>query len=566
MDPRPWHEFYDDGVPPSLDYEDVPLGGFIPRAAERWGDRPAIAFMNCRMTYAQLADHVARLADVLTGKGVVKDSKVAIHLPNLPQTIIAFHAVMACGAQAVMTNPLYVSREIEHQWNDAGCKLAITADFLYARTIAPIKDKLPVEQYIVTSIPDYLGFPLNLLAPLKLKRQNPPAIAPMPTGPDITPFKAAIKAAAPRRPDVSVGMDDLAVLQYTGGTTGVSKAAVLTHRNLSYNVQQCRAWMTTLNDGTDVVLAALPYFHIFGLTVCMNMCVWLGANIVVMPNPRDIPALIKATAKHRVTLFPGVPAMFHNINVHPMAAKADMSSVKGIFSGSAPLPIDTMKRFEALTGGIIIEAFGLTETSPGTHVNPMFGTRKPGTVGLPISDTDSRIVDMDDGVTDMPVGQEGELIIKGPQVMQGYWNRPDETALVLKDGWLYTGDLAIADEQGYVSIVGRKKDMIVCGGYNVYPDEIDRVLTDHEDVLEAATIGIPDPKRGETVKSFVVRRPGSALDEAGVVAWCKEQLAAYKVPKLVEFRDELPKSAMLKLLRRELRDQEIARMEAEGGA
>jgi long-chain acyl-CoA synthetase len=361
-------------------------------------------------------------------------------------------------------------------------------------------------------------------------------------------------------------MDDLAVLQYTGGTTGVSKAAVLTHRNLGYNVQQCRAWMTTLNEGNDVILAALPYFHIFGLTVCMNLCVWLGANIVVMPNPRDIPALIKATAKHRVTLFPGVPAMFHNINVHPAAAKADMSSVKGIFSGSAPLPVDTMKRFEALTGGIIIEAFGLTETSPGTHVNPMFGARKPGTVGLPISDTDSRIVDMDDGVTEKGVGEEGELIIKGPQVMQGYWNRPDETALVLKDGWLYTGDLAVADEQGYVSIVGRKKDMIVCGGYNVYPDEVDRVLTDHDDVLEAATIGIPDPRRGETVKSFVVRRPGSALDEDGVVAWCKELLAAYKVPKLVEFRDELPKSAMLKLLRRELRDQEIARMEAEGQA
>ncbi|MCB9897169.1 MAG: long-chain fatty acid--CoA ligase [Planctomycetes bacterium] len=564
MENRRWHAQYDEGVPPSLAYEEVVLGDVVARAAARWPTRDALVFLNCRMTYARLADQVDRLATALTRLGVRAGSKVAVHLPNMPQTAIAFLAVQRCGALAVMTNPLYVPREIEHQWNDAGCEVAITADFLYERSLRDIRDALPIRHYIVASIPEYLAFPLKQLAPLKLRLQKPKAIAAFPTDPDVSAFRKLIDSTPPDPPSPSVSFDDVAVLQYTGGTTGVSKAAALTHRNLVCNIQQCRVWMGTLREGDEVVLAALPFFHIFGLTICLGLGLWMGATIVVMPNPRDIHGLVKAIAKRRVTLFPGVPAMFHAINTCPGVGKVDLGSVKGIFSGSAPLQLDTMRAFEKLTGGIIIEGFGLTETSPVSHINPMFGTRKPGSVGVPLPDTDARIVDMNDPSVVLPANTEGELALAGPQVMQGYWNRPDETALVLKDGWLLTGDLAVMDDDGYFRIVGRKKDMIVAGGYNIYPDEVDRVLTDHPDVLEAATIGIPDPKRGETVKSFIVLREGATLDEEGVRTYCRGQLARYKVPRYVEFRSELPKSAMMKLLRRTLRDEEVRKMESSG--
>ncbi|MFT7462561.1 MAG: long-chain acyl-CoA synthetase [Pseudohongiellaceae bacterium] len=559
MDPKLWHRHYDPGVPAAIDYKEWPICSLLNRTAERYPDHVALIFLNCKLTYRELKDQVDRLATVFTNLGVVKDSRVAVHLPNLPQTVIAHYAALACGAQVVMTNPMYVAREIVHQWGDAEVDVVVTADFLYERSIAPIKDQLKVRHYLVTSIPEYLRFPLKQLAPLKLKKQKPPAIAPMPTGPNIHPFRKTIDGTAPAPPCPDVSMDDLCALQYTGGTTGVSKGAMLSHRNLSYNAQQVRAWMPKMMPGTEVFLAALPYFHIFGMTVCMNVPVMMGAAIVIMPNPRDIPQMIKNVTKHRITLMPGVPAIFGAILNTPGIEKLDLTSVKAVFSGSAPLPEDVTRRFEALTGAVIFEGFGLTETSPATHVNPIDGMRKTGFVGMPVSDTDARVVDMNTGLSEMPPGEEGELIVKGPQIMVGYWKRQDETDLMIKDGWLFTGDLAIMDEDGYFKIVGRKKDMILASGYNIYPDEIDQVLTDFTGIVESCTIGVPDKKRGETVKSFVVKAEGSEATVDELMAHCRENLAAYKVPRAIEFRDELPKSAMMKLLRRTLRDEELAK-------
>ncbi|NQU48728.1 MAG: long-chain fatty acid--CoA ligase [Planctomycetes bacterium] len=557
MQERIWHRFYEKGVPASVPFEDDTLIDFFEKSAREHPDAPAVVFMNCKLTYAQLKDQVDRLATALAAKGVVANTSVAIQLPNLPQTVISFLAVLSLGAQAVMTNPLYMPPEIEHQWNDAGCEIAIVADYLYDQKVRSLKGKLPVREYIIASIPEYLRFPLNLLAPLKLKKADPPLCAKVAPGTGISFFKDLVKNTTPTPSKTRPKMDDVAAIQYTGGTTGVSKGAMLTHRNLSCNLQQVQAWFQGVEVGKEVLLAALPYFHIFGLTICMAWPLQAAACLVLVPNPRDIPGLIKSINKHRVTLFPAVPAMFNAINQYPGIDKIDLSSVKSCFSGSAPLTEDVQLRFESLTGAKIVEGFGLTETSPVVTCNPLEGKRKIGHIGIPFPSTDARVVDADEGKREMPFGQEGELIVKGPQIMKGYWKRPEATAEMIKDGWLYTGDLAIMDEEGYLRIVGRKKDMIIAGGYNIYPDEIDRVLQSHSAVFESCTIGVPDQKRGESVKAFVVFQPGESATTKELDAWCRERLAAYKVPREYVVREELPKSSMMKLLRRVLRDEDI---------
>ena len=561
MQPRVWHRFYDKGIPPGLDFETLPLPAFLERSAREHADATALIFLNRRLTYRQLQEEVDRFAVALSGLGVTRGTRVAIQLPNLPQTVIAFYAVLSLGAIVVMTNPLYVEREIEHQWNDAGCSVAVTTDFLFARRIAGLRPRLPIRHYVIASIPDYLRFPLNLLAPLRLRRAKPPLMASVAAGPGVHFMRRLIRttpANPPRAGIDGIGMDEPAVLQYTGGTTGVPRAAVLTHRNLSCNVQQVSAWFVNAKPGKEVMLGCLPFFHVFGLTVAMNFPVLAAAAIVLMPDPRDIRQMISNIARHRVTLFPGVPAMFNAIVNAPGLEKLDLTSVASCFSGAAPLPPDVLERFEALTGSKIVEGYGLTETSPVTHANPLNGRRKIGSIGVPFPNTDMKVVRVDDAATEVPPGTQGELLVKGPQVMRGYWNAPDESAAVLTDGWLHTGDVSTVDEDGYCFIVGRKKDMIIAGGYNIYPDEVDAVLMAHQAVHESATIGVPDPARGETVKSFIVVRPGRAVSADDLIAHCRRELAAYKVPRSIEFLDELPKSSALKILRRELREREIA--------
>jgi long-chain acyl-CoA synthetase len=565
VEQRVWHKHYDAGVRPSLVYEELVLPERLERSAEAYPDAPAVLFLGCRLTYRQLKDQVDRLATALAALGVTRETRVAIHLPNLPQTVIAYYAVLSLGGQVVMTNPLYVERELEHQWNDAGCELAITADFLFATRLRHIRSRLPIKHYVVASIPEYLPFPLRQIAPLKLRRMKPPAVARVAPGPGVHFFRKLVDATEPDPPAVAIALDDIAALQYTGGTTGVSKGAMLTHRNLTVNVQQCITWLHCAH-GSEVVLSALPLFHVFGMTVCMNFPIGAAAAMVLLPNPRDIPALVKAVTRDRVTLFMGVPAMFNAINEYPGIEHKDIRSVKSCFSGSAPLPIAVTERFEALTGSHIVEGFGLTETSPVTHVNPMGGLRKTGSIGIPFPDTDSKVVDLETGTRTLPAGEAGELLIKGPQVMAGYWNMPNDTADVLRDGWLHTGDIATIDEDGYHRIVGRKKDMIIVSGYNVYPDEVDGVLMKHPAVLEAATIGVTDPKRGESIKSYIVLKPGEHATAEQVIAYCRSNLAAYKVPRLVEFRDSLPKSGILKILRMTLREEEQAKVAASAPA
>ncbi len=564
---RPWHARYDEGVPRSIEYEEVPISRFLERAAEQVPEGTAIWFLNTRITYRELKERVDRLATAMVRLGVEKGSRVAIHLPNLPQAVIAYQAAMVAGAEVVLTNPLYMPREIEHQWNDAGCVLAVTADFLYDQKVRELRPKLGVKHYVVASIPEYLSFPSRLLAPLKLRRQNPPAIAKIRGEPNVHHFRRLVQSTPASPPKIDVGFDDIAVLQYTGGTTGVAKGAVLTHRNLSSNVQQVASWFQATEYGKEVMLAALPLFHVFGMTVSMNWAIHEAAAMVLVPNPRDVKAIIGAIEKRAVTIFPGVPAIYNSLNQFPGIESRNIGSVKGCVSGSAPIPVDVLRRFEELTGARIVEGFGLSETSPVTHVNPMGGLRKVGTIGIPVPDTDARIMDVEDPTKELGVGEEGELVLRGPQVMREYWGRPDETANTLRDGWLYTGDLATVDEDGYFTIVGRMKDMINCSGLKVFPDEVDSVLVAHDCVLEAATIGVPHPIRGETVKSFVVPCPGTTPTKEDIEAWCRENLAAYKIPREVEFLDELPKSSVMKVLRRELREREIARRrEQEEGA
>ena len=556
MTSKTWHSFYDPGVPPVLEFEDITLPGFLEKNAAEYPDATALIFLNRKMTYRELQADVDRFAAALAKLGVEPGTRVAVQLPNLPQTVIAFYATLSLGATVVMTNPLYVEREIEHQWNDAGCKVAVVADFLFDRRVAHIREKLTVEHYIIASIPDYLRFPLNLLAPLRLRRADPPLIASVEPGPGVHRMRTLMKQTTADRPRPPIAMDDIALLQYTGGTTGVAKGAMLTHRNLSCNVQQVISWFVDVRRGEEVMMGVLPFFHVFGLTVAMAFPLSVAGAVVLMPNPRDMPQLISSISKHRVTLFPAVPAMFNAIVNAKGIEKLDLTSVRSCFSGSAPLPPDILRRFEEMTGGKIVEGYGLTETSPVTHANPLDGQRKIGSIGVPFPNTDMKVVSLDDGKTEAGVGEQGELLLKGPQVMRGYWNAPEQTAAAFTDGWFRTGDIAAFDADGYTFIVGRKKDMIIAGGYNIYPDEIDAVLVAHPAVLESATIGIPDPKRGETVKSFVVLRPGQRATADELTEYCRRELAAYKVPRSFAFLDELPKSSTLKILRRELRNRE----------
>ena len=553
---RIWTRHYDPRVPADLAFTPRTLVNLFDTTCREFAGRPALTLKGKTLTYAELKNQVDRFAVGLAGLGVRTDSRVAVWMPNLPQFVIAYFATLKLGAQVVGTNPLYVEREIEHQFNDAGVHVVVTLDFLWWGRLRGILNRTAVQHVVVTSIPDYLPFPLNLLAPLKLRKTG--QYVKVPREPRVHFFKELLATDAPPIPAPTFTWDHPAQLLYTGGTTGLSKGAVLTHRNLWCNAQQAVSWFPMVVPGREVLLACLPYFHSFGNMVSLLWPFSLGAHIVLAPNPRDIADLVASIRKYRVTLFPAVPALYNGIINYPGIERIDISSIKACFSGSAPLPVEVMTRFETLTGGKITEGFGLTETSPITHVNPLEGLRKPGSIGIPLPATDMKIVDADTGTRELGLNEEGELCIRGPQVMSGYWNRPDETAQMIRDGWLYTGDLARLDGDGYAFICGRKKDMIIVSGYNVYPDEVDQVLFAHPKVLEAATIGVPDERRGERIKSFIVLRPGEQATAEEILEYCRRELAAFKVPREIAFLPELPKSAMLKILRRELRDRETA--------
>jgi long-chain acyl-CoA synthetase len=553
---RPWFEFYDEGVPRSLTVPPITVPHLLQRSAERYPAQVATVFMGARLTYRRLKGQVDRFAAGLADLGVKRGDRVAILLPNCPQTIIAYYATLSLGAAAVLTNPLYVERELVYQWSDAGVETAVVLDQLWPR-VEKVRGQMPLKRVIVTGIQDYLPFPKNLLYPLKARRDG--TWTSVPRGADVISFKRLLsRGAAPPRVDLTP--DDLACLQYTGGTTGLPKGAILTHRNLVASVTQIRHFLLQGHeDATDKAVAILPLFHAYGMSGVMNLGVHLAATLVLLPL-FDLAMLVEAIRTERPTFFLGVPALYSALLNYPGGDKIDLTSIRVCFSGAAPLPVEVMEEFEARTGARIAEAYGMTEAASVTHVNPRRGLRKHGSIGVPIVGTDARVVDVEAGTRDLLPGQVGELIVKGPQVMQGYWNQPEATDEVLRDGWLYTGDIARMDEDGYFYIEDRKKDLIITGGYNVYPREVEEVLYQHPKVLEASVVGVPSRVRGERIKAFVVLKEGVTAKPSAIVEFCKERLAPYKVPKSVVFRDELPKSLAGKVLRRVLREEELARM------
>lgn len=552
---RPWLDHYEAFVPHDVIPWDRPLYAMLDDAAENYPNRLAVIFQNTRITYKALREKAELFAGALRRADVRPGERLAIMLPNLPQTMIAFWGALKAGAVAVMTNPLYMEKELLQNLGDAGASHMVLLDLLWPR-VAALRERLRIRNFIVTGIADALSFPLNLLYRFKQRRDQPKA----PRNDSSVHFwKSFCKGAQRHSEPVASPKDDLVLLQYTGGTTGISKGVELTHANIGTNCRQVLDIINVKASEHQTFISLLPFFHVYGLTIALIIPVYLAAT--VLPLPRYVPQdVLKLIARYRPSVFPGAPSIYMSLLQQKDLSRYDLKSIKICVSGSAPLPRDVFLRFQEVTGASILEGYGLTEASPITHCNPLGQQgQRANSIGMPIPGTDARIVDMEAGGLSLPPGKLGELVVRGPQVMKGYWKRPDETASALRNGWLYTGDLATMDEDGYFYIVDRKKDMVIVGGYNVYPREVDEVLLANPKIADAVTVGISDDIRGETLKAYVVREQGEKLNKADVVAWCRARLASYKVPRLVEFRDELPKTIVGKVLRRALREEEEAR-------
>jgi long-chain acyl-CoA synthetase len=540
---RPWLKFYEPGVPDHIQYPDIPLDRLLDHAVRDFPENKAVIFQGRKITYRQLEEEVAHVASGLAQKGMKKGQRMAIMLPNCPQYIAAYYAILKIGGIVVNVSPMYVERELEFQLKDAGVEIILALRDLYPRLEA-VREKVSLKTIILTDLHETGG---------ERPRQKSGA-APAEGVCGYAELLEIGRNLPP--PPVEVNPNEVALLQYTGGTTGFSKGAMLTHRNLVADVLQCVSWNQDAVRGEERMLAALPFFHVYGMTVAMNEAIELAATIILLPR-FNVEEVLEAINLYRPTRFPGVPTMYMAIMNHPQVEKYNISSIRVCSSGSAPMPIEAQKRFEELTGAKISEGYGLTEASPVTHANPFQGKRKIGSIGLPRPDVDAKIVDLETGEKDLAPGEEGELCIRGPQVMLGYWNRPEETSKTLRNGWLYTGDIARMDEEGYFYIVDRKKDMIICSGYNVYPREIEEVLYQHPKIQEGCVIGVPDTYRGETVKAFVVLKEREQASAEEIIEYCQKNMAKYKVPTVVEFRRELPKSHVGKVLRKILREEEM---------
>jgi long-chain acyl-CoA synthetase len=546
----PWVQNYDPGVPPAVGPAEDSLPRLLLQAAAKTPQASALAFFGRIFTYRELSEQAARLAQAFKTLGLNPGDRLGLMLPNCPQLVTAYHAALRLGAVVVMLNPLLSPKELAYQLADSGARHLVVLDHFWPQ-VEEVQRSLDLPQVIVTSLSDALPWPLNWLYPFKARRQG--LMVGFQPGPGRLDWRTLLQH--PPLQDGSLpDPQDLAVLQYTGGTTGTPKAAMLTHANLMVNVAQINAWLHQVRYGEERVVGLLPFTHSFGLTACLNWPMSQGAMIILLPR-FEINSLIKALRKHRPTMLPGVPTLFVALINDPRLPQMDLSSLWACISGSAPLPLEVRDRFEDLSGCRILEGYGLTEASPVTHINPVVGSRPPGSMGLPLPGTQARVVDQETGIRELPPGEVGELILQGPQVMRGYWQNPQETEIALKDGWLYTGDLAKMDAQGYFYIVERKKDLIIAAGYNIYPREVEEVLYQHPQVKEVVALGVPDAYRGETVKVVIVPTDGARLTAQEIQAYCKSQLAVYKVPSIVEFRDQLPKSMVGKVLRRLLREE-----------
>jgi long-chain acyl-CoA synthetase len=575
MNHRPWLANYPNGVPASLaPYQEKSLYSLLEDAARRHPNAPAVAFwvpgapMGKTLTYRDVLKQVEQFSRVLTSLGVQRGDRVGLVLPNCPQYVIAYYAALRIGAVVVGNNPLYTERELSHQLKDAGIEVLVTLDLLYPK-VAEVQDEVGLREIVVGKVTDFMPFPINLLAPIKMKkeaRHHGEPWPPVPAGAKVRWWKELMAGSYPVVPIAEVDANDVAGLIYTGGTTGLSKGAMLTHHNLVSNVMQGTAWFPDLADGREGIMCIIPFFHSYGMTVGMNLGINIAAKLVLMPRFELEPTL-KAIQKEKPTLFPGVPRLYIAINEAKETAKYDLTSVKACLSGAAPLPIAVAEKFRSITGATVVEGYGLTETSPITHANPLDGRARPGSIGLPIPDTDCRVVDLDDWTKEVSQGQTGELAVAGPQVMNGYFNRPEETDAMIKedpDGtrWLLTGDIARMDPDGFFSIVDRKKDMILVSGFNVYPTDIEQVIYRHPKVQKVCVAGVVDATSGEAVKAYIVLKEGLTATPEEIRDFCRNEefgLAAYKVPRFVEFRESLPETLVGKVLRRVLAEEEKER-------
>ncbi len=558
--PFPWLRNYDPSVPASINYETVPLYHWLDQAAKKKPGGLACQFENNKITYGQMLVMAEKLAANLAEHGVKPGDRVALMLPNLPQTMVAFWGILKAGAVVVMTNPLYMEKELLHHVKDAGINHMITADLCWNK-IAALQNQLGLKKIFVTNIPDALSFPLNTL--FKLKSMKEKSLIKVPyDGNVVFPYKDLLKGNKRLSVPIEDPENTLAALQYSGGTTGLPKGVMLSHHNLSVNVQQAAVVLSDIFTQPTKFLAAIPFFHVYGLTTCLILPAVTCCP--VFPLPRFTPVdLLKIVEKHKINLVPGAPSLYISLLQQKTFDNYNLSCMQYCISGSAPMPVEYIELFHKKTGGHVIEGYGLSEASPITHLNPLLGVRKTGSIGLPFPDTEARIVDMEVGTLPLGPGKIGELIIRGPQVMMGYWNKPDETANTLRNGWLYTGDIATMDDEGYFTIVDRKKDMIIVGGYNVYPRDIDEVLYAHPKVQDAVAVGVPHPTRGEIIKVYVVVKPGENLTRAEVMSYCRSKLANYKIPRQVEFRESLPKTLVGKVLRRALVNEELEKFKAQ---
>ena len=551
---KPWTKSYDKGVPETIDVPAHPVQHFLEEAARRVPTNTALVFQGKELTYDELNKASDAIAAGLAANGFKKGDRAVIYMPNLPQFAIIYYGILKAGGIVIATNPLYTERELQHQLKDCGAETIFVLSRYYPLLKKVQKSgETKVKRIIVAYIKDYLPGVKSLLYGLVKEKKEGDRVDVAPGDMTMKHFMA-LGARSPK-PNVTVTGDDIALLQYTGGTTGLSKGAIGLHRNLVANALMVSSWIDDWEYGTDTLLGAIPFFHSYGMVTAVIFTVAIGGRLLIIPNPRDLPYVLASINKYKPAYFPGVPAMYVGINNNKdvAAGKYDLRSIRACISGSAPLLVETKKKFEELTGGTLVEGYGLTESHVATHANPLKGKNPPGSIGLPLPGVEVRIVDPVEGNEELPIGAIGELIMRGPTIMQGYWNMPNETASSLRDGWLYTGDIARMDEEGYFYIEDRKKDLIICGGYNVYPREIEEVLARHPAVMEVSVAGVPDPKRGENVMAWVVKRPGfEKATEAEIIAWSKNELAAYKYPRLIQFRDELPKTTVGKVLKREL--------------
>lgn len=558
MSERPWFANYDKGVPHSIEIPNVPLFHFLEETARKYPDRACTIFKGAVISYQEMNAISDRVAAALVDIGIKKGDRVGIFMPNTPQFIMAYFGILKAGGVVVATNPLYTPREIAYQASDAGIEYMFVMTNFY-ETIKKAQPNTKIKKLIVSNLKETLPPILRVLFTLAREKKQGFRIEGGLRDGDIWFQDLLSKHQDASRPSIGVDPNDTALFQYSGGTTGDSKGAIATHHNVVANTIQISSWMPNLDEGNEIVLMAIPLFHVYGMVAGMSFALSTGSTMVMVPNPRDLKDVLDNIAKYKATIFPGVPALYNGINNYEdvKAGKYDLSSIKACISGSAPLMRDTKEQFESLTGGKLVEGYGLSEAPTASHCNPLLGENKTGSIGMPLPNVDVKIISLDDGETEVPFGEIGEIAINSPQVMKGYHNMPTETTNALRtlsDGkvWLFTGDIARMDEDGYFYIVDRKKELIKPGGYQVWPREVEEVLASHPKVLEAGAAGIPDPYRGETVKAWIVYKPGESATEEELKEFCKEKLAAYKVPTHYEFRDELPKTTVGKILRREL--------------